>query len=39
MSFWMTRFALFLGYAIVIAVFYFIRTLLGGGHRHRVHAH
>ena len=40
MSFWMTRFALFLGYAIVIAVFYFIKTLLGGGGRHRrAHAH
>lgn len=40
MTFWMTRFALFLGYAIVIAVFYFIKTLLGGGrHHHRAHAH
>ena len=40
LSFWMTRFALFLGYAIVIAVFFFIKTLLGGGrHHHRAHAH
>ena len=39
MNFWMTRFALFLGYAIVIAVFFFIRTLLAGGRRDRVHAH
>lgn len=39
MSFWMTRFALFLGYAIVIAVFFFIKTLLGGGHHRRAHAH
>ncbi|WP_396594888.1 hypothetical protein [Brevundimonas sp. R86498] len=30
-GFWMTRLALFLGYAIVIAVFFFIRTLLTGG--------
>jgi hypothetical protein len=39
LGFWMTRFALFLGYAIVIAVFYFIKTLLGGGHHRRAHAH
>ena len=39
MSFGMTRFALFLGYA-VIAVFYFSKTLLGGGRHHRrAHAH
>ena len=38
-GFWMSRFALFLGYAIVVAVFYFIRTLLGGGRGRRVHAH
>ncbi|ADK99539.1 hypothetical protein [Brevundimonas subvibrioides] len=40
MSFWMTRLALFLGYAIVIAVFFFVRTLLTGGFgRRRSHAH
>lgn len=39
LSFWMTVLALFLGYAIVIAVFFFIKTLFtGGGHR-RAHAH
>ncbi|MFN3558506.1 MAG: hypothetical protein ACK4UQ_04385 [Brevundimonas sp.] len=39
LSFWMTVLALFLGYAIVIAVFFFIKTLFTGGHRRRVHAH
>ena len=40
LTFWMTRLALFLGYAIVIAVFYFVRTLIGGGRRrHGAHAH
>ncbi len=40
MTFWMTRLALFLGYAIVIAVFFFIKTLLTGGFgRRRAHAH
>lgn len=29
-GFWMTALALFLGYAIVIAVFFFIKTLLTG---------
>ena len=39
LSFWMTVLALFLGYAIVIAVFFFIKTLLSGGHRRRAHVH
>ncbi len=39
LSFWITRFALFLGYAIVIAVFFFIKTLLTGGLGRRAHAH
>lgn len=30
-GFWISRLALFLGYCIVIAVFYFIRALLAGG--------
>jgi hypothetical protein len=39
-GFWITRLALFLGYAIVIAVFFFIKTLLTGGlGRKRAHAH
>ena len=38
MGFWMSVLALFLGYAIVIAVFYFIKSLLTGGRR-RAHAH
>ena len=29
-GFWMTALALFLGYAIVIAIFFFIKTLLTG---------
>lgn len=39
LSFWMTVLALFLGYAIVIAVFFFIKTLFTGGHGRRAHAH
>lgn len=38
-SFWITRLALFLGYAVVIAVFFFIRTLLTGGFGRRAHVH
>jgi hypothetical protein len=38
LSFWMTVLALFLGYAIVIAVFFFIKTLFTGGAA-RAHAH
>ncbi|MBX3478162.1 MAG: hypothetical protein KF910_11170 [Brevundimonas sp.] len=38
LGFWMLTLALFLGYAVVIAVFFLIRTLLTGGHRHS-HAH
>jgi hypothetical protein len=42
MSFWMTALALFLGYAIVISIFFFLKTLLTGSafrsHRAR-HAH
>ena len=39
-GFWLTRLALFLGYAIVIAVVFFVRTLLTGGFgRRRAHAH
>lgn len=39
-GFWISRLALFLGYAIVIAVFFFIKTLLTGGFgRRRAHAH
>lgn len=38
LAFWMTVLALFLGYAIVIAVFFFIKTLLTGGPgRRRAH--
>tara|TARA_R110002167_G_scaffold4758_24_gene22443 strand:+ start:434 stop:799 length:366 start_codon:yes stop_codon:yes gene_type:complete len=40
LNFWMTVLALFLGYAIVIAVFFFIRTLFtGGAHGHHRTAH
>ena len=41
MSFWMTALALFLGYAIVIAIFFFLKTLLTGTafRSHRAHAH
>lgn len=38
LGFWMMTLALFLGYAVVIAVFFLIRTLLTGGHKHS-HAH
>jgi hypothetical protein len=39
LAFWMTVLALFLGYAIVIAVFFLVKSLFtGGGHR-RAHAH
>ncbi len=37
-GFWMSVFALFLGYAIVIAVFYFIKTIVTGGGK-KAHAH
>jgi hypothetical protein len=43
LGFWMTALALFLGYAIVIAIFFLIKTILTGaafrGHGHRRHAH
>jgi len=40
LPFWMALLALFLGYAIVIAVFFFIKTLFTGrGHGHHRHAH
>ena len=39
LGFWMSVLALFLGYAIVIAVFFFIKTLFTGGARHAKHAH
>lgn len=38
LAFWMTVLALFIGYAIVIAVFFLIRSLFLGGHSH-AHAH
>jgi len=38
-AFWLTALALFLGYAIVIAVFFFIKTLLTGRAFGRRHAH
>lgn len=34
LGFWMMTLALFLGYAVVIAVFFLIKSLLTGGHRH-----
>ena len=37
-AFWMTALALFLGYAVVIAVFFFIKMLLTG-RRHARHRH
>ena len=37
MTFWMTLLALFLGFAIVIALFFFVKSLFVG--RGRVHAH
>ena len=40
LPFWMSLLALFLGYAIVIAVFFLIKSLVtGGGHGRRKHAH
>lgn len=33
-GFWMMTLALFLGYAVVIAVFFLVRSLLTGGRRH-----
>lgn len=40
LGFWMTVLALFLGYAIIIAVFFFLKTLVtGGGHKKAKHAH
>ncbi|MFC0634049.1 hypothetical protein [Brevundimonas balnearis] len=38
-AFWMTMLALFLGYAIVIAVFFFLKTLVSGGARRTARAH
>ena len=38
-GFWMALLALFLGYAIVIAVFFLIKSLVTGGMGHRRHAH
>ncbi|MDO9078738.1 MAG: hypothetical protein Q7U72_14990 [Brevundimonas sp.] len=40
LNFWMTVLALFLGFAVVIAVMFFIKSLfVGRGHGHRRHAH
>lgn len=39
LGFWMSVLALFLGYAIVIAVFFFIKSLFTGGHRSHRAAH
>lgn len=39
LSFWMTVLALFLGYAIVIAVFFLVKSLFTGGGHKRAHAH
>ena len=39
LGFWMMLLALFLGYAIVIAVFFLIKTLVTGGGRRARHAH
>ncbi|MBX9461115.1 MAG: hypothetical protein KL785_08550 [Brevundimonas sp.] len=39
LTFWMGVLALFLGYAIVIAVFFLIKSLVTGGVGHRRHAH
>jgi hypothetical protein len=40
LTFWMGVLALFLGYAIVIAVFFLIKSLVvGGGHGRRRHVH
>ena len=35
LTFWMTLLALFLGFAVVIALFYFVKSLfVGRGHAH-----
>ena len=39
LGFWMSVLALFLGYAIVISVFFLIKSLVTGGVGHRRHAH
>ena len=40
LNFWMTVLALFLGFAVVVAVMFFIKSLfVGRGHGHRRHAH
>ena len=39
LTFWMGVLALFLGYAIVIAVFFLIKSLVTGGGRRTRHAH
>ncbi len=39
LGFWMTLLALFLGYAIVIAVFFLIKSLVAGGTHRTRHAH
>ena len=39
LGFWMSVLALFLGYAIVIAVFFLNKSLVTGGVGHRRHAH
>ena len=40
LEFWMKVLALFLGYAVVIAVMFFIKSLfVGRGHGHSKHAH
>ena len=38
LGFWMTVLALFLGFAVVIAVMFFIKSLFTGGHRRHRHA-
>ena len=37
LGFWTMALALFLGYAVVIAVFFLIKTILGGGRRRHAH--
>lgn len=39
LGFWMALLALFLGYAIVIAVFFLIKSLIAGGSHRASHAH
>lgn len=39
LTFWMTALALFLGYAVVIAVFFMIKSLIPGLGGRRAHAH